>query len=107
MYLLIFLGNFIANIATANSPRKSCQSASFTATDLAPQQSADNCAYTDAEWTVLCNRCCLLVHRCRGILLRRFDLANLGRSCMLNILMVHNGSMLDDFSGCHGRRRGL
>ena len=107
--LWISLGDFIAHIATANGTGDGRQGAAVATTDLIAQQSADHSAYADANWTIVCNRCRLLVHGCWRILPDRLCLCKLGRPCMawrssmLDILVMYDCFVLNHFLD-HGWR---
>ena len=55
--LLIFLGDFIAEVAATNGAGNGCQGFAIAATHLITQQPTDNSTHANADWTVLSHRC--------------------------------------------------
>ena len=69
--LLIFLGDFVAEVATTDGTGNGGQGFAVAATHLIAQQSADNCAHADTNWTVLSHWRCGRWRRRSAILLSR------------------------------------
>ena len=56
-HLLIFLGDFVADISATQGACNGCQGFTVACTHLIAQQSTDNCAHTNSNRTILSSRC--------------------------------------------------
>jgi hypothetical protein len=106
--LLISLGDFIANIPAAHRAGDGCQRLAIASAYLVAQQSADDCADTDTDGTIVGNsRGRLLVGWCGLLLVRRrlgIRLAGL-RLGVLDGMVVYDSFVLDAFvSDCRSNR---
>ena len=55
--LLIFLGDFVTDVAATHGAGYGCQGFTIATTHLIAQQSTDHCAHANSNWTILSNRC--------------------------------------------------